>query len=372
MSVYLPKTSRFWAYDFRYKNVRYTGSTGVETKRKAEAVERHIREQAAQGLLDDAARMTLDEAAGRWWDEKGRTLKGGSRLESRMLRVIAVVGPAQPIGEITTAWLATAIEKRRGQTRTHSKEKGAKTYLPSNSTVNRDMIDTLRPILNRARRAWGAKLPEIDWEALRLSEPKPKPKELKGGELDLVLAEVRPHWHDLVNFAARYGCRLSELWFSLDDLDVADHDDARVTLRERKGDDDHIIPLLPEDAAMLAGRLGRARAANIDTIWYREKRLKGPGGKVILRALTPAGAAIALRRAMVRSGLKAAKGMKGIHALRHHSAMQMLRGSGNLRVAQRLLGHADIKSTMVYAHAIEDDVKAGLAGVVASSRKKAG
>lgn len=363
MSVYLPKTSRFWAYDFRYKGVRYTGSTGVETKRKAEAVERHIREQAAQGLLDDAARMTLDEAAGRWWDEKGRTLKGGARLEARMLRMIAVVGPAQPIGEITTAWLTKAIEKRRGQTRTHSKEKGAKEYLPSNSTVNRDMIDTLRPILNRARRAWEAKLPEIDWEALRLSEPKPKPKEFKGGELDLVLAEVRPHWHDLIHFASRYGCRLSELFFPLGDLDVADHDNARVKLRDRKGGDDHVIPLLPEDAAMLAGRLGRARAAGIDTVWYREKRQKGPGGKVILRALTPAGAAIAMRRAMVRSGLKATKGMRGMHDLRHHSAMQMLRGSGNLRVAQQLLGHADIKSTMVYAHAVEADVKAALTKV---------
>jgi len=32
-------------------------------------------------------------------------------------------------------------------------------------------------------------------------------------------------------------------------------------------------------------------------------------------------------------------------------------------VAQKLLGHADIKSTMVYAHAIEDDVRKALVDV---------
>lgn len=41
--------------------------------------------------------------------------------------------------------------------------------------------------------------------------------------------------------------------------------------------------------------------------------------------------------------------------------MQILRATGDIRLAQRLLGHADIKSTMVYAHAIESDVRKGLA-----------
>ena len=305
--------------------------------------------------------MPLTAAAARWWDERGALLKGGDRLEARIERAISLIGPNRPLREITTQVVSRAIEKRRGQTRTHAKGKGAREYLPSSSTVNRDMIDTLRPILTRARKAWGATLPEIDWAALRLSEPKPKPKEFAGDEFDLVLAHVRPHWHDVIRFAATYGCRVSELFFSLDDVDVSDQDAARIKLRERKGGDDHMIPLLPDDAAMVAARLGRARAAKLDTIWFREKRMPGPGGAVILKPLKQAGLEIAVRRAMERSGLRASKGMRGIHATRHHAAMQMLRATSNLRVAQRLLGHADIKSTMVYAHAIEDDVRAGLA-----------
>ena len=362
MSVYKRDDSPYWHYDFQIKRRRFHGSTGVETKRAAEAVERRIREQAAKGELDDAARMPLDVAAARWWDEHGSTLKGGDRLEGRIERAIHAVGPGVAIGDITTDVMARAIQRRRKAGFVKSSAKGAKVYYPTPSTVNRDMIDTLRPILIRARKVWGAKLPEIDWQALRLKEPKPKPKEFAAGQLDLVRAEVRPHWHDLIHFATRYGCRLSELFFPLSALDVADVDNARVRLRERKGGDDHIIPLLPQDARMLAARLGRAREARIDTVWFRElKPLKS--GKPRIRALKPAGAAIAMRRAMTRSGLREAIGARGVHDFRHHAGMTAQRRTGNLRAAQRLLGHADIKSTMVYAHAIEDDVRATLAAM---------
>lgn len=307
--------------------------------------------------------MTLDQAASRWWDEHGETLKGGDRLEARVERVVTLIGPTTPIREITTKVVARAIERRRGQTRVHSKAVDAKKYRPSDSTVNRDMIDTLRPILNRARRTWEAKLPEIDWAALRRTEPKPKPTEFSGDDYERMLAQVRPHWHPMIDFARKYGVRLAELFFGLDDLDVSQPDNARVRLRERKGDDDHIIPLLPDDAAQMAARLGRARAAKLATVWFREKRIKGPGAKIKLTPLTYGGLEIAVRRAMVRSGLREAKGMRGIHAARHHAAMQTLRKTKNLRVAQRLLGHADIKSTMVYAHAIEDDVRQALAEI---------
>jgi integrase len=363
MSVYKPKASPYFHYDFQIRGARFHGSTGVETKRAAEEIERRIRRQAASGELDDASRMTLDQAAARWMDEVGATLKGGDRLESRIERAITLIGPQRPICEITTPVMSRAIEKRRGQTRKHSKAKGAKEYLPSASTVNRDMIDAVRPILNRARKVWGATLPEIDWSQLRMVEPKAKPKEFAGDDLDQLLAEIRPHWHDMVRFATVYGVRLGELFFSLDDVDVHRLDEARIKLRDRKGDDDHTIPLLPEDAAAMAARLGRARAGGLKTVWFRENRLPGPGGRVILKPLTYAGLAIAVRRAMTRSGLRASKGMRGIHAARHHAGMQMLRATGNLRLAQRLLGHADIKSTMVYAHAIETDVRAGLAAL---------
>lgn len=373
MSVYRPRKSPYWAYDFQIKGRRFHGSTGVETRRAAEAVERRLRQAAALGHLDDTAQMTLDLAAGRWWSEHGSALKDADRLFARVGRMVEAVGPKTKIVDITTDVVAVAIQRRRGQAFVKSAADDARQYLPKAGTVNRDMIDSLRPILNRARKVWGATLPEINWRDLRMKEPKPSPREFAADDLPRIYAEVMPHWHDLIDFASRYGCRLSELFFSLDDLDVADVNDARIKLRARKGGDDHVIPLLPGDAAMFAARKGRVMAANrtqgaqIDTVWFREIPSKVAGRPARLRALTYHGAAIALRRAMTRSGLRETKGMKGAHDMRHNSAMKMLRATADVRMAQKLLGHADIKSTLVYAHAVEADVKRGLAALSRNS-----
>ncbi len=47
------------------------------------------------------------------------------------------------------------------------------------------------------------------------------------------------------------------------------------------------------------------------------------------------------------------------HDTRHTAATRILRVS-NLRVAQKLLGHEDIKTTTKYAHAMVEDIRNGL------------
>lgn len=367
MSVYKPAKSRFYHYDFQWKGARLHGSTGCESRRKAEQFERHRREEAALGLSADARELTLDMAAGRWWEEVGRHLATHKAVERRIAQLLTLIGPNRAIGAITTPVVLDAMTARRRQTFTRARKKrGARHYPVSNRTVNLDVIDTLRPILKRARKAWDVRgLPEIDWRELRLAEPRPKPREFAGDDLDQVLALVRPHWHDFIRFGARYGPRLEEMFFPPAALDVEDKDDARVTLRERKNGDDHVIPLLPADAAMLAARKSRAEAAKLTTIWFRVLK----GGR--LKALTYSGAESALRRAMTKSGLRAAKGLKGAHDLRRNSGMKILRATGNLRVTQRLLGHVSIQSTLVYAHAIEADVKAGLEAALSRNSPEA-
>lgn len=367
MSVYKPKNSPHFHYDFVAKGRRFYGSTYVSAKRAAEGVERAKRIEAAEGRLDDAAQLTLDDAAGRWWAEHGRHKASAKDIERRLDVAIKLIGPRVRLCEITTQRVSAAIERRRGQAFTRSAKKGAKAYLPSNSTVNRDLIDTtLRPILRRAVRLWGARgLPAIDWGALRLEQPKAKAIEFSDGEFASINAAVMPHWHDFIAFSAKYGCRLGEMFFPLAALDLENREEARVTLRDRKGGDDHIIPLTPEDAAMFAARAGRARAAKLDTVWFRETK----SGKLL--ALTYSGAESAVRRAMTVTGLRASKGARGPHSLRHNGGMKMLRATGNLRLTQKLLGHASIQSTLVYAHAMEADLRAGLAALSRHSPEQA-
>ena len=57
------------------------------------------------------------------------------------------------------------------------------------------------------------------------------------------------------------------------------------------------------------------------------------------------------------------------HDYRHNLATKLLRETGNLKLVQRALNHRDIKTTMRYAHVLDDEVTAALERV-SESRKK--
>ena len=57
------------------------------------------------------------------------------------------------------------------------------------------------------------------------------------------------------------------------------------------------------------------------------------------------------------------------HDLRHDFATKLLRHSGNLRLVQKALGHASIKTTERYAHVLDSEVAEAMEAV-AKSRSK--
>lgn len=355
MSVYKPKKGRFWWYDFQYKGERYTGSTGATTRSKAERVEASQRVKVASGEVKKAPKVipTLSQAATIWWETKIDKASADQML-ARVTLAVELVGKSKPVNEVAFGDIQRAIQKRRAMF-TPSKRP------PSNATVNRDLIATLRPTIKLARKMLNdgkdpVHFPEIDWGELALAEPKPKPKGLSGAEVESLLDVVPDNLREFVRFMRRYGPRISEMFFKPEDVDV---EGRRVTLRDRKGGDDHVVPIMVEDAAMLAARISRAKAAGLETVWYRE--VVDPKTKAVsLVARTPRGVGKALSEAVTEAGLRASKGARGSHVLRHTAGTDMLRATGNVRLAQKLLGHASLQSTLVYAHALEDDLRAAL------------
>jgi integrase len=70
--------------------------------------------------------------------------------------------------------------------------------------------------------------------------------------------------------------------------------------------------------------------------------------------MTKAGAKTAWRRLKTRAGVDGFR----FHDFRHDFATNLLRETGNLKLVQRTLGHADIKTTARYAHVLDDDARA--------------
>ena len=330
-----------WHYDFTRDGHRHRGSTGLRDKKAASAFENRERERAALGSSPRES-LALQDVTLRWYVAKVQGQRSERDIQRRVKTMLRLLGERTPITAIDTPQIADAMQRRR-------LESFGQGRAPSNSTVNRDLIDTtLRPLMRYARRVLKLPVKEVVWTDLRLAEPKERVRSYSAAELAAFRANL-PHWHQpLFDFYARYGVRHREAFFPLDALDV---DGGRVTLRERKNGRPHTIPLLPEDVAILAALASRARAAGLETLWFRELK----GGR--LTPLAPGAFTSAAQRAILRAGIKDAR---PVHDLRHHAGTAMLRATGNLQLARKLLGHESIQSTVRYAHASDDDLLAGL------------
>lgn len=335
----LYRRGKFWHYEFTHNGERFRKSTGQISKTKAAEVERRERDRVALGLTDQKA-TTIEAAAQSWWHHRGQYLKSSVTVAYRLETLKSCMDFKADIETLTTGDVADAMAARRCQI-THNKR------LPTPSTVNRDVIDTLRPIHRHAKKILGARVQEIDWGEVRLKEPRERVREFTRAEVEAIFQNTPEHYHDLIRFLARYAVRLSEAFFPLANFD---RDEGRIFLRERKGGIPHTLPLLDEDRRLLAVRATRAQAAGLNTVWYRQERGE-------LQPIRPSAFQSALRKAYQRAGIEDAR---PAHDWRHHGATQFVRRTGNLKAAQRLLGHENIATTARYAHASENDVLDGL------------
>lgn len=333
---------KVYHYDFSIGGQRYRDTTHQTDKAAAKRVEAEARERAKLGqVLKD---VTLEDAADSWFTFKHANAKDAHTTATRIEQLLGLIDRRLLVGTIDGTVVLDAINRRRVQITRQGKP-------PTNSTVNRDIVCILRPILRHARFNLKQPCRDIDWSALWLKEPKARVRRFTDDELAAYFAKLPQKYHAIARFYQRYGLRLREGFFPLAAIDTAIWE---VTIRgpRRKNGLPHIVPLLEEDAAEMAARLGRARAARLDTVWFWETKKHGG-----LREIGWRGFQKASKLAMVAAGIEDGR---PAHDFRHHAASTLLRRHRNLKVVQVLLGHENIQSTVRYAHADTADLRDGL------------
>ncbi len=132
--------------------------------------------------------------------------------------------------------------------------------------------------------------------------------------------------------------------------------DPRMILVRGKGNKERMVPLSPPARTAIADWL---------QILDQEAEILQKSGKAVPRQLFPGrGAEGHLTRQNFFAMIKAIALRAGIdparvtpHVLRHAFATHLLQGGADLRVIQTLLGHADVATTEIYTHVLDDHLK---------------
>lgn len=362
MSVYAKKRKNgeaIYRYDFQLKGRRFLSPSGFPTRRKAEAAEAARRQRILEGKEDDAGeQLTFDEAAGLWWRDKGAQLGDAKILEGRIERLVSLIGRNTRVVDIKTRTINDAIQRRRNLL-TRGKP-------PSPSTVNRDIIDTARPIIRYAGKIHELRLPAIAWDDLRQREPDADSshREFTAEQIAAWAEGLGPVERFFLGLALAYGPRFGELFFPLDAAGYDADGSPQLLLGRYKGrdgwkqrrKDGSLLPLpIDEDYLTLILALAeRARAAGAETIWV-EERAPGSFTEISYWSMHHR-----LRHAAAKAGVPAGR---IIHGMRHHAGTAILRATRDLMMAKRLLGHRQVSTTQRYAQVDSRDLRGGLARV---------
>jgi integrase/recombinase XerD len=189
---------------------------------------------------------------------------------------------------------------------------------------------------------------------------RPLPKVLTIGDVDRLIAAARQA-ADATEVAmperlrARRLYCLLELLYELVALPAsAARRDERMLIVRGKGGKERLVPLNEAAKAAMRGYASlREQAGNQMRDLPASKWLFpsfGEGGH-----LTRQHAARELKGLAGAAGLRAAQ--VSPHVLRHAFASHLLHNGADLRVVQTLLGHADISTTQIYTHVLDDRLK---------------
>jgi integrase len=354
MSVYKDPRSPYWQFDFWWRGHRFHGSTKTTIKREAEKVEAAEREKAKPYVVQlgaSRASLRLDDVAGRYWQEVGQHHAGdGARNTWRELsRLIEFFGKDKLLTEITGDDIAKLVAWRRGH-----RLRGA---FISAFTVNAT-IKQVRKLFSRAK-LWGVRFDhEPRWRQHMLKEPQERVRELAEHEAEQLQAVTRDDLTPFFVFARASGLRLRECLLCWSEVDWS----ARRIVKLGKGGRRITVPITSTIREILWPLRGNHPEHVFTFVADRtvDGRVKGRH-----YPMTYHGVRSAWWQMQKRSGIVGFR----FHDFRHDLATKLLRETGNLKLVQKALNHANLETTSRYAHVLDHEVADAMERVTESRNR---
>ncbi len=349
MSVFKKKNSPYYYYEFQRQGVRFSGTTKQKSRRGAEAFEKTRVVQAESELeqhlhAKTSKEITINEAAARFYQEKGKFEGAHEATFSRLANLVRVLGPAIKLSEIDTEKLVEFVSIRRGEP---TKNK----TLPANATVNRD-IETYRRLRNWAKRVWKMKTGEDpDYSFVLLPESDGRTRELSIDEENRFFEALRDDSKPLIEFLLLTGLRRNNGILLL--KSQVNWTERIITVRQKsKRPGGKILTVAMTNRI---AELVRSQWLHHDKyVWtYIANRNTRTAIKGERYPITVEGFKSIIGRTIERSGLEDFR----VHDLRHTFASRLTRVNKSLEVTKEALGHSDIAITSRYTHATREDVR---------------
>lgn len=353
MAVYRDPKSPFWQIEFQLDGCKFRQSSKTGNKKEAEALERELRAtaktEAAERKRLGTGPMTLDTAAGRYMTEvmTGKSSEAGAF--KALQRLIAFIGGSTLMAKVTDAHVSAYIAKRRKDCRYGKTKRADKSTMGtlSNASINRE-VQVLKRLFMRARRTWKISLPnEPDWRGHHLQEGGERIREINEDEAEKLYGGIRPDFLPWLRFAHASGLRLEETLIRWSEINWK----TGVIRVKGKGGRWMVTQITPTIRDILEPLKGHHKDWVFTFIANRaDKELeRARGGRY---PLTYAGIQSEWRRLKERAGIKDLR----IHDIRHDAATAIVRVTGNLKIAQKLLNHSSISTTARYAHVTGKDM----------------
>lgn len=328
MSVYLRKGSPFYQYEFVIGGTRFRGSTGVTSRREAEAVERKTREVEREHLIAGdytaPAQVTVDAVVARYWASDGSALSWAGAVKEYLSRISGHLGANTPYSQVSPSDVQSFVDTWLAWSKPL---KGGGERRLSGATINR-MLQVWQQLHNYADEKMELPVKRIVWSSFARKEPKERVRHLSVDAAQDLVQTLPRNCAEIVGFALATGCRKNEiLTLTGDRVNMAD----RVAEVLTKGGGTRFVNLGPTAMAILSHMTLERGVPVFDATGLRGQ----------------------FEKACKELGLEDFH----FHDLRHTHATWLGRSGANIQIIQKALGHTQITTTMRYTHVVNQDVK---------------